>query len=197
MKNKKFNIIITGCGGQGVLTLAEVIAKAALISGLDIKISEVHGLSQRGGHLEAHLKFGKKVYSSLVAQADADLILALEPLEALRCLKYASDKTRVAMNTAQVIPIAKYQDKKEYPNLEEMIKNIKLFTNKIFYTNATKLVKKAVGTTVPLNAYMLGFAFYKGLLPLKRSKLLDSIKSSISEKYFEINKKVFELAKSL
>lgn len=191
--NKLYNIIVTGCGGQGVITLTKIISQAALFSGLDIKMSEVHGLAQRGGHIECHVKFGKKIHSSLVPQGDADLIIALEPLEALRCLWYVSNKTQLIINTAKIIPISKYQDKKEYPSLDKIVKEIKPFTKKIVQIDATKILKEAVKTTVPLNIYMLGYAFHKKFLPLKKEKLLESIKSVISEKYFEINKKVFDL----
>jgi len=156
-------------------------------------MSEVHGLAQRGGHIECHVKFGKKVHSSLIPQGDADLIIALEPLEALRCLWYASRKTQLVINTAEIIPISKYQDKKEYPSLDKIVKEIKPFTKKIDQLDATEIIKKAVGTTVPLNIYMLGYAFHKSFLPLKKEKLLESIKTTISEKYFDINKKVFNL----
>lgn len=193
MKNKTYNIVVTGCGGQGVITLTKIISQAALLSGLDVKMSEVHGLAQRGGHLECHVKLGKVVHSSLVPQGDADLIIALEPLEALRCLWYASRKTQLIINTAEIIPIAKYQDKKEYPSLDKIVKEIKPFTEKIDRLEATKIVEEAVKTTVPLNVYMLGYAFHKNFLPLKKEKLLESIKTTISEKYFEINKKVFDL----
>ena len=193
INNKTFNIVVTGCGGQGVITLTKIISQAALLSGLDVKMSEVHGLAQRGGHLECHVKFGKAVHSSLVPQGDADLIIALEPLEALRCLWYASSKTQLVINTAKIIPIAKYQDKKEYPSLDQIVKEIKPFTKKIDRLEATKIVEEAVKTTVPLNIYMLGYAFHKKFLPLKKEKLLESIKTTISEKYFDINKKVFDL----
>ena len=195
MKHKTYNIVITGVGGQGVITLARIIAEAALASGYDAKMSEVHGLAQRGGHIEAHVKFGKKVYSSLVPQRGADLIIALEPLEALMCMWYACARTSVLVNSQKLVPLSIYTDKKQYPEITEIIKKIKLFTCQIFQKDATSEVLKATGSIIPLNIYMLGAAYYENLLPLKKEKLLDSIKNTISPKYFELNKKVFNLSK--
>jgi len=91
--NKPFNIIITGVGGQGVITLTQIIAEAALIEGKDVKTSELHGLSQKGGSVQTHIRFGKKVYSPLIAEGKADLILSLEIIEGLRKINYANSKT--------------------------------------------------------------------------------------------------------
>ena len=91
---KKFNIVVSGLGGQGIITLAKLLTKAAFLQSKDVKMSELHGLSQRMGHAESHVVFGNKIYSSLVNQGDADLIIALEPLEALRVCHFASKKNK-------------------------------------------------------------------------------------------------------
>ena len=94
MTNKNFNIILTGVGGQGIITLLSVIDEAAFVEGYDIKSSELHGLSQRGGSVEAHIRFGKKVYSPMVSNGKADLIIALEALEALRSRQRPANKLK-------------------------------------------------------------------------------------------------------
>ena len=88
--NKNFNIVIVGTGGQGLITLLQILAEAALIEKFDVKTSELHGLSQRGGSVEVHIRFGKKIHSPLVAQASADLILALEAQETLKASTFAN-----------------------------------------------------------------------------------------------------------
>lgn len=195
MQNKSYNIIITGVGGQGVISLAKIIAQAALNSGFDVKMSEIHGLAQRGGHLETHVRIGKKIYSPLISFQGADLVIAFEPLEILRCLYYISDKTQLVINTSKIIPISSYIDKKEYPELKEITEQLKNSTKKIFQIDAVEKIKKIVKTTVPLNIFMLGLVYYKRFLPLSRIKILKSIKTVISEKYFEINKKIFDFSK--
>jgi len=90
---KDFNIIIIGTGGQGLITLLQVLAEAALIENYDVKTSELHGLSQRGGSVEVHIRFGKEIHSPLVSQSGADLVLALEIQESLKGIYFANRKT--------------------------------------------------------------------------------------------------------
>ncbi len=198
MQNKEtYNIVIPAVGGQGGITLSRIIAEAAMLSGLDVKMSEVHGLAQRGGATQSHVKFGEKVHSSLVPQAGADLILSTEPVEALRSLIYASKDTQVVINNTKIVPISVNFDKKPYPNTEEIRSDIEKFTKKIDFVEGDSIVRKAVGNNVPLNIFLLGYAFHKGYIPLEEDKLLGGIKNIINEKYFEMNKKVFNLAKEI
>lgn len=195
MQNKTYNIVIPAVGGQGGITLSKIIAQAAMLSNLDVKMSEVHGLAQRGGATQSHVKFGEKVYSSLVPQAGADLILSIEPIEALRSLIYASENTQIVINNTKIVPISVNFDKKPYPAHEEIKADIEKFTKKVDFINGDEIVKKEVGTNVPLNIFLLGYAFHKGYIPLKEDKMLEGIKSVINEKYFEMNRSVFDLAK--
>lgn len=191
---KQFNIIVTGVGGQGAVTMTRIISKASALSGFDSVASEVHGLAQRGGHVACHVKFGEKIHSPLVKQADADLIISTEPLEILRVMHYVSKKTAVIADTHKIIPISVSTDKKPYPTLDYVKKQAKLFTKKIYFCDATADLKENLKTTVPLNIYMLGFAYYKDLLPIKKEKLLQAIRNSFDSKYYLNNKKAFELA---
>src|ERR1035437_3900834 len=112
MTNKNFNIILTGVGGQGIITLLQVIDEAAFIQGYDVRSSELHGLSQRGGSVEAHIKFGKRVYSPMVSNGEADLIIALEALEALRESSKAGKQTKILVNE-YFLPIINSLSKEE------------------------------------------------------------------------------------
>src|SRR4030043_1604518 len=104
-KIDQFNMVITGVGGQGLLTLLQIISEAAISEGYDIRTSELHGLSQRGGSVEVHIRFGKKTYSPMVAEGKADLVLALEIQEALKGIYYANSKTNFLINK-YIIPIS-------------------------------------------------------------------------------------------
>ena len=95
---EQFNMLIVGTGGQGQITLLQILAEAALSEGKEIKTSELHGLSQRGGSVEVHLRFGKKIFSPLVSQGKADLILGLEMQECLKACYYANPKTNFLVN---------------------------------------------------------------------------------------------------
>ena len=93
-KVAQFNMLIVGTGGQGQITLLQVLAEAALIENLDFKSSELHGLSQRGGSVEVHIRFGEKIYSPLVKQGGADLIISLEAQESLKSCYYGSKQNK-------------------------------------------------------------------------------------------------------
>ncbi len=193
---KEFNIVTIGVGGQGILTLAGIVSEAALKQGYDVKMSELHGLAQRGGSIPCQVRFGEKIYSSLVKIGGADLVIAMEPLEALRAAKYASpEKTILIMNTHKIQPVAVTVLGKKYPELDEIKKELKNFFKEIIDVNATEIATKETGKSVTSNIYMLGLASARGLIPIRRDILLETIKENVPPKYFEINKKMFELAR--
>jgi indolepyruvate ferredoxin oxidoreductase beta subunit len=192
---KEFNIVISGTGGQGVLTLQNIISEAAVKQGYDVKTSELHGLSQRGGGISSHIRFGDKIYSPLVLQGEANLVIGLEPLEALRVCYYASKKNNTAflVNSERILPLSVTVLKEKYPSLKEIKKILAGFSSEVIVLDASEAVKKETGGTVAANIFLLGYACGKKLIPIKKEFLLEGIKEVISEKYFENNKKVFEL----
>jgi len=193
---KDFNVVVMGVGAQGLLTLAGIISEAALKQGYDVKMSELHGLSQRGGSVPCQIRFGEKIYSSLIKPGSADLIIALEPLEALRSAKFASTrKTTIIMNTHKTKPMSVLVLGEKYPSVADVKKELKGFAKEIIDVNATGTALEQTGTAVTANIYMLGIASARGLIPIKKGTLLEAIKDRVPPKYFEVNKKIFEAAK--
>ncbi len=192
---KEFNMVIIGVGGQGIITLMRVIYEAALRQGYDIKTSELHGLAQRGGSVPCHIRFGKKIYSPLVMQGEAHLIIGLEPLEALRAAYFGSkeNKTTFLVDNCPIIPLSVPILKLKYPSLKEIFENLKEFSAKVIVVNASEVVKKEVGSTIPKNIYMLGYAYANNLIPLKKEFLLEGIEEIVPKRYLDLNKRVFEL----
>lgn len=187
--NKDFKILIAGVGGQGVVTLTQIIAEAAFIEGKDVRTSELHGLSQRGGSVETHIIFGKKVYSPLVDNAKADLILGQEMTEALRKIYYANSKTVFLVNKHLIAYEGSLKE-------EEIIKNLNILAKgKKYFVEASNVCKKELGLEVLSGVYLLGFAAYNELMPLKPESFLKAIENLMPAKYLESNKKAFELAK--
>jgi indolepyruvate ferredoxin oxidoreductase, beta subunit len=182
-----FNIVISGTGGQGLITLLQILAEAALLEGHDVKTSELHGLSQRGGSVEAYVRFGKKVFSPLIAVADANLILGLELLEGLRMIRYANAKTIFLVNK-YVFPFSGGLPE------EEILSKIDLIKNEKHIIPASKICQEELGAEVVSGTYLLGYAISKNLIPLKRESVLEAISKVVPEKHFELNKKAFELA---
>lgn len=186
--NKNFNIVIAGVGGQGVITLTQIIAEAAFIEELDVKTSELHGLSQRGGSVETHVRFGEKIYSPLVAQGKADLILSLEILETLRKINYANKNTDFLIN-GYSIPFP------SSPTDEEISKMIeKEIEGKKYIVSASRICQEKLEKEVLSGVYLLGYAIRNNLIPLKAESILKAIENLMPSKYLEINKKAFELS---
>jgi indolepyruvate ferredoxin oxidoreductase beta subunit len=191
---REFNIIITGVGGQGVLTLTNVITWSALKEGLDVKASELHGLAQRSGAIACHVRFGDKVYSPLVLEGKADLVFGLEPLEALRTCYFGSrNKTIFLLNTNRVIPSSIFITKEEYPSLSYVVSALRSFSCKVIMLDASKVARNKVGDAVMANMYMLGYACAKNLIQLKKESILDGMKEAIPEKYLELNRRILDL----
>lgn len=190
-KIKEFNMLIVGTGGQGQITLLQILTEAAQIEGYDLRTSELHGLSQRGGSVEVHLRFGKKIYSPLIPQGRADLILGLEMQETLRAFPYANSKTFFLINK-EIIPIPLTKNLTE----KEILKNLKKISKEIVLVPASKICKEKLGKDVLAGVYLISFASFKKLMPIKPDSILKAIKKLIPEKYLELNIKAFNLAKS-
>lgn len=191
---KEFNIVLTGVGGQGVLTLGMIIAEAALKQGYDVRTTELHGLAQRGGSIPFHIRFGKKMYTPLVLEGEANVIISLEPLEALRSCYYGSKqhKTIILMDNNPIVPLSVSVLGENYPSIEEIKKSLKDFSEKVIVLNASEIVKKETGSDIAANIFLLGYVISKKLIPLKEKFILKAMEE-VAPKYFEANKKVFEL----
>ncbi len=188
--DKTFNIIIVGVGGQGLITLNNIIARAAFYDGYDIRTSELHGLSQRAGSVETHLRFGKKVYSPLIVAGKADLVLGLEITEGLRAIKFSNPKTVFVVNNNYIFFMENISKKE----IEEKIKL--LVGDNLRLVPASEICGKKFGKEVVSSVYLLGYCVFKNLIPLKPSSVLRAIKETIPEKYLDLNKKAFNLANS-
>jgi len=188
---EQFNMVIVGTGGQGLITLLQIISEAALAEGYDIRTSELHGLSQRGGSVEVHIRFGKKIYSPLVMRAKADLILGLEMQEILNGIYFANPKTKFLINQF-VIPISLKKPLSE----NETLNQLKKISKNITIIPADKICQEKLQNSVVSGIYLISFATFKNLIPLKSESIQKAIRKIIPEKFLELNLKAFNLAKS-
>jgi indolepyruvate ferredoxin oxidoreductase beta subunit len=184
------NIILAGVGGQGVLLLAEILGNAAVEDGFNVRVSEIHGMAQRGGAVVSDVRIGEKALAPTVLEGTADTIVGLEPMEALRNVKYASGEALVLINTAVTKPGA-FSQSMVYPSLDVILEKIRIFTKNIITVDATDIAK-ALGNVAVQNVVMLGALMAAGKLPLRLETIRKSIRASISERYVEINLKAFE-----
>jgi indolepyruvate ferredoxin oxidoreductase beta subunit len=183
---KNFNIILTGVGGQGIITLLSLIVESAFVEGFDVRSSELHGLSQRGGSVESHIRFGKKVDSPLILNGTADLIMALEMTEALRESEKSGKDTKILVND-------NFLSFNEALNREEVKKQLGSLKNQVTLVPASQVCTEKLQKEVVSSIYLLGYAVAKKMIPFKEESVLKAIENVIPEKYQELNIKAFKL----
>jgi len=191
---KEFNIVLAGVGGQGTLLAAEVIGSAAVSDGLDVRVSEIHGMAQRGGAVVSNVRIGEGVLASTVLDGQADVLLGFEPLETVRNLKSASEKTLVIMNTQRIPPTELAAKNAEYPSVEEVLAKIHVFTGKVIVVEAAELARKA-GSRLAQNSVMLGALAAVEGFPVKTESLVEALRELVPKKHVEVNLKAFELGR--
>jgi len=184
------NIVLAGVGGQGVLLLAEILGEAAVKEGFNVRVSEIHGMAQRGGAVVSEVRVGEKAMSPTVLEGTADVIVGLEPMEALRNIKSANKDSMVILNTATIKPSGIPHDA-AYPKLEDIAEKIRLFTKNIVTIDATNMAR-TLGNPNVLNIVMLGALAATGKFPMKLEAIRNSIRDSVSERFVEINLRAFD-----
>jgi len=187
----KTNIILAGVGGQGILTIAAVLDTAALDCNLNIKQSEVHGMSQRGGAVQSHVRISdKEIFSDLIPQGKADIIISVEPMELLRYLPFLKKDGYLVTDSNPFVNIT------DYPELEDLYQEIKSYKNSILID--AKQIAKDLGNLKATNIVLLGAA--SSLLPLNEENLQQAIKKLFDRKGERIvnkNLEAFEKGKEI
>lgn len=187
------NLVVVGVGGQGIILVSRIIGEAALKSDLNVMISEIHGMAQRGGMVVSTIRIGD-VYSPMIGRGEADMILGFEPVETYRYLEMASKKTTIVTSENPVYPFAASVENEEYPDLERLLKNIDEIGKKLVKLDAENLAKKANLPVIVSNIIMLGaLAGACEDLPLTIEKLKDALKENVPQRFVDANIKAFDL----
>ncbi len=187
------SIQIAGVGGQGILVAADIIAIAAMESGYDVKKSEIHGMSQRGGSVLSAVRYGEKVYSPVITIAQADVLLAFEKLEALRQLHYLKDGGLLVINDLEIDPLPVASGNMKYPdNILEIILE-KLHEKNIHILDANKIAVEA-GNLRTMNVALLGSISHK-LPEITQEAWEKAIKQRVPAKAIDVNLKAFSMGK--
>jgi len=185
--SKTVNIMLAGVGGQGVLLASEVISKSALKEGYDVKKSEVHGMAQRGGSVVSNVRFGEKVYSPLIAEGEADILLAFEKLEALRWIKYLNKDGIIITNTQRIDPLPVANGKVDYP--DDVMEQLENTGHKIISVDALTAAREA-GTQKAINTVLLGALV--NYTDMSAEVFEEVIKESVPAKTVDINTEAFQ-----
>ncbi|KHO63338.1 indolepyruvate oxidoreductase subunit beta [Thermoanaerobacter sp. YS13] len=180
------SILMVGVGGQGTILASNVLAEGLLKSGYDVKMSEVHGMSQRGGSVNTQIRFGEKVYSPVIEVGAADVIVAFEKMEAVRWLNYLKKDGVIILNTVEIPPLSVLIGKEEYPKnlIEEISKSAKTIA-----VDADKIAE-SLGNVKTQNIVLLGVLVkYLGLQDIDWEEV---IKNNVPQKFVELNINAFK-----
>ncbi len=182
------SIMIVGVGGQGTLLASRILGQALLNQGFDIKVSEVHGMSQRGGSVVTYVKYGEKVYSPVVRDCEADLIIAFEQLESARWINHLKKDGKVIINTQEIDPMPVVIGTVEYP--QDLVNSIK---QKNISTTALDALSLAIeaGSPKAVNVVLIGIL--ANIMDFDKSVWIDAIKETVPQKFLDMNLKAFDL----
>lgn len=183
-------IMIVGVGGQGTLLASRLIGSALLSTGADVKLSEVHGMSQRGGSVVTYVKYGKKVYSPLVDLGEADIILSFEALEAARWLPYLKEGGKIITNTQQILPMPVITGKVPYP--DKLVEKLREKAS-VSALDALSLAEEA-GSAKAVNVVLTGVL--SKIMELPETVWEQALTDTVPPKFLALNKKAFTLGRN-
>lgn len=185
------SIMLVGVGGQGTLLASRILGNVLLSQGYDVKVSEVHGMSQRGGSVVTYIRYGSKVYSPVIEKGQADLIVSFEALEAARWVSYLKKGGRLVMNTQEIEPMPVITGAAEYPgNITGTIEGLGVNVTAV---DALGLAEQA-GTSRAVNVVLMGVISH--ILDFGDKVWNDALEQCVPPKVIEVNKKAFELGRN-
>ncbi len=181
------NIMIVGVGGQGTLLASRILGNTVITEGYDVKVSEVHGMSQRGGSVVTYVKYGDKVFSPIIDKGEADIILAFEMLEAYRAMPYLKKGGKMIVNTQEIAPMPVITGAAKYP--ENIAEKLEAHLD-VTCVDALSLALKA-GNSKAVNVVLIGLMAKNTDIPYE--KWVQTIRNTVPEKFLDVNLAAFDL----
>lgn len=185
-----YNILLCGVGGQGTVLASKLLAAAAMENNLCVHSAETIGMAQRGGPVSSHVRFGEDVYSPLIPQGKADLIIAFEPSEAVRNLSFLKEGGSVIVNEIPMMPVTESLNPSGYTG-REMTEYLNKSVKNLVVVNANKLCE-SLGSSKFFNVAVLGVAVGAGMLDFSVESMHETIKKNVKAAFIESNIKAFE-----
>ncbi len=184
------NVMIVGVGGQGSLLASKLLGYLLLTEGYDVKVSEVHGMSQRGGSVVTYVRFGEKVYSPIIDKGEADFIVSFEKLEAARYVEYLKTDGRIVVNTQEIDPMPVITGAAGYP--EDLIEKLKALGVAVDALDCLSLAEEA-GSAKAVNLVLMGRL--SRYFDIPEEKWLMAIEKCVPAKFVDLNRKAFALGR--
>ena len=189
---KELNIIICGVGGQGVVLMSELLGNVVVKDGFNVRGSEVLGMAQRGGPVFSNIRIGSEVYAPLTPEGKCDILVAMEPSEALRNIGYMSKSSTIILNTRTIIPSTVFLGQSEYPSLHRILEKLNKVSDEVITLDAAQIAEEA-GSLLSTNVVLLGALCGTALLPIKIETLKELIQARFSAKAASVNIRAFDL----
>ncbi|MDY0262724.1 indolepyruvate oxidoreductase subunit beta [Syntrophotalea acetylenica] len=190
MKDKVTNILISGVGGQGILLASEVLSEVLMLAGYDVKKSEIHGMAQRGGSVVSHIRYGAKVFSSIIPEGQGDILLGFELLETYRYLPLLRQGAKVVANDLKILPPPVTLGREKYPeNIPQKIRQA--FPDTLVMDGLA--VASRAGNPRTANIALLGAL--STALPIETSYWHETLQKMVPERFLEVNIKAFDLGR--
>ncbi len=184
-------ILFTGVGGQGTLLASRLLGEAVMAEGLDVCVSEVHGMAQRGGVVESTVMLGG-ISGPIISEGEADVLVSFEPLETIRALPKCSRKSIIITNTVPIEPFTVKLGQAEYPDVDQWVGFMKENYATVRALDADSLAKEA-GTAKAVNVVLIGTLAATGVLPVSADVLRETIRRTVKPKFVDANLQAFEL----
>lgn len=185
------NIMIVGVGGQGSLLASKLLGKVLLDKGYDVKVSEVHGMSQRGGSVVTYVRFGDKVYSPIIDEGECDFLVSFEKLEAARYVSFMKKGGVIVTNTQEIDPMPVITGQAEYPS--DIIEKVKELDVKVDQLDCLSIANSA-GSSKAVNIVLMG-RLSNYFSDIEVEEWEKAIRTSVPEKFLELNLKAFSMGR--
>ncbi len=193
MEPKSMNFVLVGVGGQGTILASDLLAELGLKLGYDVKKAEVHGMSQRGGSVISHLRWGSQVFSPIIPRGEADVLVAFEKMEAVRFLDLLKPDGLVLVNDYAIEPVTVNTAGIPYPQDDYLHEQLALATKRVHWVKGMQIAE-GLGNTRAANVVVLGAL--SGLLDLGQQCWDDALQIRIPPKYLELNRNAFEAGRA-
>ena len=182
------NLLLVGVGGQGTILASKIIAEVAMMQGHDVKMSEIHGMAQRGGSVVTQVRIGEKVYSPLIEEGEADFIVAFEKLEALRWVHYLREGGSIIVNDQQIDPMTVITGQRTYP--PDVLESLEKHSQGVVTVHALTLARE-VGNIRTVNTVLLG-SLARRLGSIPKDSWIEAMKKAVPSRFLDVNLKAFE-----
>ena len=188
---ESWRIFFSGVGGQGTLLATRVLGEAALVANIPVVVSEIHGMAQRGGVVESAVVMGE-VQSPVISDGEVDILMAFEPLEALRAARKCSAHSLVICNTSPVAPFSVSSGRDQYPDVNSMMQAISHLVGNLIAYDARALAREA-GSELSVNMVMLGTLMRHAKMPFDEKVVKKVLQTRTKKAFLDINLKAFDL----